>query len=866
MSWFRRLANVFRGARVRRDIEREFSFHLSERADQLRAEGANDDEARRQARRRFGGLTPYVEETRDADVAVRVEALFRHMRYGTRSLLRTPGFAATVVLTLALGTGANTAVFSAINTVLLRPLPFPSAERLVQITQTQERSSESNIAPVRLEEWNAQNSTLEGITGYLTEDVSDTSADIPERVRRASVARRFFNVWGTMPAMGRGFVDADHEPGAPSAVVVSDRYWRSRLNADPNVLRQQIRIGAASFAIVGVMPASFRFPDRNVDMWFPRIYDQVIAGRRNTWYIGIGRLKPGVTIDQARADLGVVQARLATQYPDTDREIGARIMPLKEVIVAGAGDSLWLLFGAVSLLLLISCINIASLLLSRSAHREREVAVRLSIGASRASVMAQVLIETAILAVGGTLLGLLVGAAGSAAFRRLAPDMPRIDEIALDGRILLYTLASMAAVTFLCGVMPAIRSTRTRLAGTLAETSRTQIAGRQRLQWVLVGIQVALSVTLLAGAGLLVRSFGELSRVDLGFESRRVLAFRVSAGWAETGNMPRLRQQLDRVLDGLRTVPGVEAAATSVMPPGVPDMYEQEFQLVEQPDADRKRISSPTAAVSPSYFETMQLPLVAGEICRPPLEGSAPELMVNRSFADRYAGGSLAVGRHLIVGNVAPRPARIMGVVGDAREHGINREPTPTVYFCGNPAQPFRVFLIRTRDEPTAVAQAVRLKIKELEPQRSVYDMAPLEEWIGDAFAENRLRALLLATFAITALALACIGLYGTLSYVVSLRRREVGLRLALGASRPDIVLHYLLKGLRIIAPACAAGLILAAASGRFISGMLYGVSAYDPGTLAAVLVIVFVVATLASLLPATRAAAVEPVRVLREE
>ena len=264
----------------------------------------------------------------------------------------------------------------------------------------------------------------------------------------------------------------------------------------------------------------------------------------------------------------------------------------------------------------------------------------------------------------------------------------------------------------------------------------------------------------------------------------------------------------------------------------------------------------------------MQLPLVAGEICRQSLNGPSGELMVNRSFADRYIGGSSGIGRHLAVGGGLgnARPARVVGIIGDARERGIDRAPIPTVYFCEYPAQPFRVFLIRTHGEPTAVAQAVRLKIKELEPQRSVYDMAALEEWIDDAFAQNRLRTVLLASFAFTALSLASIGLYGTLSYVVSLRRREVGLRLALGALRQDIVRHYLLKGLRVVAPACAAGLALAAASGRFISGMLYGVSAYDPGTLAVVVAIVFIVATLASLLPAARAAMIEPVRVLREE
>jgi len=364
------------------------------------------------------------------------------------------------------------------------------------------------------------------------------------------------------------------------------------------------------------------------------------------------------------------------------------------------------------------------------------------------------------------------------------------------------------------------------------------------------------------------RSFQELSRVNPGFEQRRVLAFRVSASWAELGNMPGLMRQIDGILDGLRTIPGVEAAATSVVPPGVPITFDQEFQLVEERVPGQKPVLAGSTVVSPSYFETMQLQLVAGEVCRQTMNAPSNELMVNSAFANRYLSGSAGVGRHLTNAGAPANvpPPRIVGIVADTRERGIDRDPAPMVYFCTYPAQPFRVYLVRTHAEPMAVAQAVRLKIKELEPLRSVYDMAPLEEWIGDAFAQNRLRTVLLVSFALTALSLACIGLYGTLSYVVSLRRREVGLRLALGAMRRDIVWHYVLKGLRVIAPACAAGLALAAASGRFISGMLYGVSAYDPATLAAVVVIVVAVATLASLLPAARAARVEPARVLREE
>jgi predicted permease len=863
-EWIRRAWGMIRRSPHDRELEEELRTHLQFAAEDL--QNAAPEDPSRAARLRFGGVSQAMDAMRDQRGLPWLETLAHDVRYGVRSLLRTPGFSLTIVLTLALGTGANTAVFSAIDTVLLRPLPFPEADRLVQITQSQQ-SSEFGIAPVRLEDWNQQNSTLEAITGYYGEDVSETSGDIPAKVRRASVAPRFFDVWGTAPAMGRGFSLADHREGGASVVVIGDRYWRSRLNADPKVLGKEVRIGALAFSIVGVMPASFRFPDRKVDMWFP-YHDGSASNRRAVRYTGIGRLKPGVTLDQARADLGVVQAQLGRQYPDTDREIGVRILPLKEVVVANTGESLWLLFGAVSVLLLISCINIAALMLSRAAHRQREIAVRLSIGASRLGVAAQVLIEAALLAFAGTLLGFLIGAAGSVGFRLLAPEMPRIDEIAPDGRILLYTLVSMGIVTFLCGVFPAIRSTRTSLTSTIAEASRTQVAGRQRLQWLLVGMQVALSVTLLAGAGLLLRSVQELSRVSLGFQPHRVLAFRVSGSFADLGNMPGLMQRIDRILDGLRTIPGVEAAATSIVPPGVPNTYEQEFQIVEERVPAQKPVLADSAVVSPSYFETMQLQRVEGEGCRQTLDAPSNELMVNSTFAKRYLSGGSAIGRHLAVigAPFSGPPGRIVGILADARDRGIDRDPAPTVYFCAHPAQPFRVFLVRTHGEPMAVAQAVRLKLKELEPLRSVYDMAPLEEWIGDAFAQNRLRTVLLVSFALTALSLACIGLYGTLSYVVSLRRREVGLRLALGAMRSHIVWEYMLKTLRVVALACAAGLALSVVLKRLLSGMLFGVSPHDPLTLFGVVLIVLMVTILAALVPATRAALVEPMRVLREE
>ena len=866
MSWLRRLINTFRPGRLHRDIDRELSFHIAERADQLQAQGLSAEEAARRARIQFGNPIVQRERTRDVDIAGWVDDVVRNVRYAVRTLARVPGFTTTVVLTLALGIGANTAVFSAIDAILLRPLPFPDSDRLVRILQKNSRSTETPVAPVRLEDWNQLNSTFEGITGFYTEDVSETSADLPEQLRRAYVAPRFFEVWGMTPALGRGFTQAEHQPGGPAAVVISDRYWRRRFAADRDVLGKLVRVAGTTAPIVGVMQPSFRFPDPDVDAWFPRVNDQITRFRQATWYTGIGRLEAGVTLAQARADLAAVQTRLGEQYPDSDRDITVLLEPLKETIVGRYRASLWLLFGGVTVLLLITCTNVAALLLSRATQRRSEVAIRLALGASRTTVAAQLLTETGVLALTGSALGLAVAAIVGAALRSLASDVPRLDEISIDGRLLLYSLASACVVLLLCGLMPVIRTARNSLASTAQDAGRTQVSTRSAIQWLLVGTQVALSVTMLSGAGLLVRSLHELSRVDPGFEPARVLSFRVSGNYAEFGDYARLLKRVDTALEQLRALPGVEASATTFSAPGVPTGFQVEFELVEGRGNQGARMVAESRVVSPEYFETLRIPLLEGTLCRRQTR-DATELMVNRAFADRYLAGRPSVsGFHLANPNANVPPGRIAGLVGDVRESGLNQAPGPTVYFCSSAQGPTPYFLVRTQGDPAAIVQAVRLKLKELEPLRAVYDIAPLETRIGDAFEQDRLRTTLLALFAATALSIACVGLYGTVSYAVSRRRRESALRLALGALRRDIVRQFMIQGLRVAGIACACGLVLSVTLARALSGMLYGVSPLDPATLSSVAGIVLVVTTLAALIPAARAAFVQPMRALRED
>lgn len=858
----------FRKRTLDPQYDSELRFHIEKLTDENIAAGMTPEEARRRAVLEFGGAEQIKEELRDVQRIPVLETALRNFRWALRFVRKSPSFSIVVILTLALGIGANSAVFSAIDAVLLRPLPYPEGDRLMELQQVNQKVQrpQTRLAPPRLEDWNRLNSTFEAITGYYTEDDSETSGTLPEKVKVAYVSPRFFQVFGVAPPLGREFNPVEEHFGGPNAVLISDRLWRRWFDADPSVLTKQLRIHDAPWAIVGVMPASFAFPDRDTDVWLPVAPDAPYAQHREWgWYIAIGRVKPGVTLEQARANLETVQAQLGKQYPQTDADLTPEIVPLKETTIGEVRSSLWMLFGAVSLLLLIACTNIVALLLARGAQRQHEISVRLSLGAPRFMVVCQLLTESFVLALAGALIGLFVAGAASSVFRGLAKDLPRVEEIRLDSRIVLYTLVCSVVATLLCGLFPAIRGTRGNLSGALTQASRSQVSSRTPLQWFLVGVQVALAVTLLGGAGLLLRSFQALGRVSPGFDPENVLTFHITGSYGETVDFKKLRARITRTLDELRALPGVESVATSLFLPGVPNAWENELTALEGAADPNRKIVAETRVVSPSYFATMKIPLLAGELCRE--DENSGGAMVNRSFANTYFSGGSAIGHHVQESGNGLLPAgEIRGIVGDAREVGLNREPSPAVYWCVSAPDPDPYYLVRTRTVPTAMAGVLRRKIKEIEPARSVFDIIPLEEHLNDTFGENRLRTILLTFFAVTAVSLACIGLYGTLSYSVTVRRREVGLRLALGAMQGQIVKQFLARGLAVTFLGCLAGWGLSAAFARLLSGMLYGVSPSDAGTLLSVVLLMMLVAAFAALIPSLRAAHVDPMQVLREE
>src|SRR5262245_2464992 len=702
MEWLNKLKLKLRTLLYRRQLERdlrdEIAFHKEMREADLRGQGSA--EAAPAAARRFGNETLIREYCREAWTFVAIERFLSDMRYAARSLRKRPSFTIVAVMTLTLGIGANSAVFSAIDAILLRPLPFPNGDQLMALEQYKPKAlnSEPLVAPLRLTDWNQMNSTFQAITGYYTEDVAETSGALPEKFTRAWVAPRFFQVWGVLPALGRQFSPEEEHFRGPAAVIISDRFWRRRFNADPNAIGKLLRIEKAAFTIVGIMPASFLFPNRSVDFWSTSAPDAPYAqSREATWFITTGRLKPGVTRDQAQADLSTIQSRLAQQYPKSDGELAVRVRPLKEAVVNKTGESLWILFASVSLLMLIACTNIAALLLARSADREQEIQIRLSLGASRVSVMRRLLAEVFLVALAGSALGLIVAAAASTAFRTLAANLPRVEEIHLNWKLVAYSFACAVGATLLCGLLPAIRSIRRSVAGATVRTGRTVAPGRQSLQWVLVGVQITFSVALLVSAGLLLRSFQELGKVRPGFEIDHVLTFRVSANWAETTDFKVLWRRIDVALNTLRATPGVEDAATSLVVPGVAFLRPSEMKVVEGAVDPTRQILANTRIVSNGYFSTMRIPLLAGEGC-PEGEAALRAVLVNRSFADTFLPGRDALGHH--VDTVPSRPfsgaGEIRGIVGDAREEGLNHEPVPTVYWCNSAGNPTPVFLVRT--------------------------------------------------------------------------------------------------------------------------------------------------------------------------
>jgi putative ABC transport system permease protein len=849
------------------EIDRELSFHLEELTRAKMAEGIAAAEARRQAIIEFGGPEQVKQQVREVHVSRLLESFRANLSSAFRFIRRSPSFAVAIVLTLALGIGANTSVFSTIDAIVLRPLPFPQGDELVRIHQLnlKENGHENLVATQRVEDWNRLNQSYQVISGYYTADATYTAGPLPEKLTIAMVAPRFLRLWGVLPLLGRDFSADEEKSGGPNAVLISHRFWRTHLRADAGVIGRPISLSGVAFTVVGVLPESFRYPQNDIDVWEMNPPDAPFAqSRESTWFTVLGRLRPGITVAQAQADLATVQSSLGKQYPLSDGSLTVSVEPLKAAVIGGVQKSLWLFYGAVSLLLIIACTNIAALLMARTAEREHEIAIRYSLGASRVAIVSQLLTEVFVLALAGSMIGLLFAAGGAHLLGLLSRDLPRIEEVRLSWRVLAYSLGCALAATFASGLLPALRGTRRHLSQSLSHSGRTQVSGQNFGQWMLVGVQVSLAVTLLIVSGLLLRSFQALGHVDPGFAADHVLTLRISGGWGETADMGKLAQRIDRDLDALRSVPGVQSAATAATIPGNSFPYPIELKSIDRSGDPNQKIVADSRVVSAEYLSTLRIPLLQGEDCRDGLPYNS--YLVNRSFGEKYFPGSTAIGHHLQSVLPGAKADPIVGMIGDVREEGLETSPQPAVYWCFSSPIPDPYFLIRTHGDPAAMADTLRRKIHEIEPARSVFGVMTLVDHLEDRQAENRLRTVLISLFAVAAIALVSIGLYGTISYLGRTRRREVGLRLALGAMPQQIVNRFLWQGLRVTVIGSAVGLPAGAAFSRVLGNMLYGISAIDPLTYLGVPLLMVAIALLASALPAIRAVQVDPTEMLREQ
>lgn len=807
-------------------------------------------------------------------------SLVQDLRFGTRMLRRNPGFTLAAIITLALGIGANTAIFTVTNALLLRPFPYHEPQQLVSVDA---RSADTNFGAtlLRYELVRDHNQSFAAMGVYTNDNFNLTGRGEPLQVAVARVSANFFSILGVQPQLGRNFTEEEGRPEGKPVVMISDALWRSRFGGDPNVAGQSVTLDTAPYTIVGVLPGDVQFPFvGQADIWTPRYFEYTLMSpqrlRMGVGYLSmIARLRPGISIQQADAELAVLNRQYRQQNPaapDADRAVAMTATPLRDLVVANLRTGILVLTVFVGVVLLIGCANVASLLLSRALARTREVAVRTALGASRTALVRQLLTES-------VLLSLLSGAVGVglgfAATRYLATaaanNLPRGILISMDARVLLFSAAISVLTGLLFGILPALQLSRTNVNETLRDEGRGSTGSRRRVQLkgLLVVGQVALSLLLLITAGLLVRSFSRLLRVDPGFDSHNVLTMDVSLPTVKYAKPEQQIAFFDELLRRVAAVPGVRDAAisaalplswkriTPVLPEGQP-----EVPLPQRPFVDIE-------AISPLWFRTMRVPLLAGRPFSEADNAQAPKVViVNDSFARRYWPNQNAIGKHIIVGR-GPAPSEVAGVAADVKNKGLAQDTQAQLYLPF-PQLPWgnMNLLVRTSVEPHSTVAAVRAQISAVDPDQPVTNIQTVDELMDASRAQPRLTMLLLAAFSGTALVLAVVGLYGVLAYTVAQRRQELGIRLALGAERSDILRMVVKQGMVLTLAGIGLGLALAVvlslALTRVVSSMLYKISAHDLFTFAVAPLAFLGVALLASYLPARRATKVDPTEALR--
>lgn len=822
------------------------------------------------------------QETGDATDIEGTVTVGNDIRYALRTFFKAPGFTAIAVITLALGLGTNTAIFSVVNGVLLRPLPYPHARDIVEVVTTSAGESSGSHAAADFLEFQRDSRTFAALAGYredaLTIVIQGTD---PVRVSGTLVTSEYFDVFGMPAQLGRAFSRAvDAKPAEP-LVVLAHSTWVQQFSSDPGIAGRRIRINGVVHSVAGVMPASFAYP-AGTKAWVlsPKpvplppldIQGDLLESRGVHYFKAIGRLKPGTTPAQARADLSAIAEDQARRFPDSNAGRGIGIEPLQERIVGKVRDALYMLLAAVGIVLLIACANIASLLLVRATGRRREIAIRMALGAQRGRLIRQLITESLLLGAAGAGAGLLAGSWAIALLLKVLPaGVPRADEIGLDGRVTTVAIGVSLLCALLFGLAPALQASRTDAAGALrdAERGSSGVRGRARTRSLLVVGEIALTLVLLVSAGLLTNSFIRLQRVDPGFVVDPVTIIALPLPQSKYPDGKRQAAFYKRIADGLRARPEVQSAAILFPSPIEGRNASATFTIEGQPTSSRAdRPFASIGSVSGDYFRTLGIPIVAGRtFTEQDREPAPPVVAVNTTFVRTYFGGADPIGKRVRFGESGEDWMTIVGIVGDSRNVGLSEPPLPLIYLpYQNFTLPFMAIAVRSTAPLDTIASLTRAEITAADPELAVAKVEPLRQVLTESVAEPRFRTLLLVAFAGMAVVLAAVGIYGLISYSVAQRTREIGIRMALGAQARQVMMPVLTQGLALALAGIAIGLLGSIAAARLLSKFLFGIHPSDPLTYGLVSALLLCVALLASFIPSRRALRVDPLTALRAE
>jgi len=871
--------------RMENEMDTELRFHLEAFSDDLIRSGVPRQEAMRRARLEFGGFERAKEECREARGVTFLEMLFQDLRYGVRMMSRAPAFTAVAVIALALGIGANAAIFSVVNAVLLRPLAYKDSGRLVTILH-----KDSNpVAVANYIDWRDQSRSFVAMGAADFWSPNLTGTDSPEHVRGLKVTQSLFPMLGVEPLLGRLFLEGEDKDGSEREVILSYRLWQRHFSGDRNVLGKSILLDGNSYTVVGVMPKEFQFAPfwaTHAELWVPNAFGNRVHNRGGNSLRIFARLNPGVTLAQARAEIATITARLDQQYPATNRNVV--VTPLKENVVGSIEAPLFVLLGAVGFVLLITCANVAHMLLARASARHKEIAVRTALGAGRGRVIRQFLTENLLLGMLGGAAGLLLAVWGTHALVALSPaNIPRVETVTIDARVALFLLGVTLLTSVGFGLVPALQSSSVNLSDTLKEGGRANSEGvrRNRLRSFLVASEFALALVLLIGAGLMIRSFFALQSVDPGFNPHNVLSMVVSVAGSKEADPARRAIFYNQLLDRVRSLPGVEAAGGINHLPLAGDIWGWPFIIEGRPKP--RPGESPGAVyrmVTPGYFDAMRLPLLRGRDISANDNASAPgAVIINESAAREYWPGENPLGKHISFDDDKRNPPTwltVIGVAKDAKQDDWAAKPFPEVYlgafqnhdFLGDSGSEvashlsYITLVVRAKGDPAALAPAIKDTVWAFDRNLAISEVLTMDGVVAEANAQPRFEMLLLSIFATVALVLAAVGIYGVMSYSVSRRTHEIGVRMSLGANRKDVLLLVVRHGMMLALGGLAAGIAGALVLSRLMTKLLYGVHPTDPITFAGVAAVLSLVALLACYLPARRAMRVDPMVALRYE